>query len=385
MRLPPSRALESIQAGKLSPGYIFLGKDIYWRDRLITALRRALGAEESLMSVSEYDLRGDSLVRVLDAARERSLLAPRQLLIVRNAQNLTSQRGGKAGASARRRGKSSSAASAPPQPDALSAYFRDPSPHSVLVLEMMDVDLDSDDWRERQKVQSRLESFATLCDLVLLAAPGFGDSMQLVREEAEARGCTISPEAAEQLLAAFDRDMGRIRMELEKLAVCRPASQLEASRLEPSRIDAEDVTRLSTGSAAGSHLPLVEAIGSGDPQKALEALAEVERSGRYAPLVLLEVTRYLRQLILLREKKVRDPRQASSILWSARLPASQSLLPSLIDQSRRIKGRNLLSALQASYEADIALRSSPPSDRIILERFVLQIANLSRPSAPASP
>ncbi len=388
MRLPPSRALEAIQSGKLSPGYILLGQEIYWRDRLLAALRHAIGADDSTqvqMAISEYDLRSDSLLRVLDAAREPSLLAPRRLLVVRNAQGLSSQRGGKGKTASRRRGKS---ASSPPRsakslklaekPEDLSAYLRDPSPDSVLVLEMMDVDLDSDDWREREKVQSRLEAIGAICDVVLLAAPGFGDALELVRQEAAACGCAISPDAAELLVTAFDRNMGRIRMEIEKLSV----SRTKPPRSKALRIEVEDVTRLSTGLASGASQPLVEALGSGDPRKALEALAEVERSGRYAPLVLLEVTRYLRQLILLREKKVRDSRKASNTLWSARLPAPQGVLPSLIAQAWRIKGRSLLSALQAAYDAEIALRSSPPSDRIILERFILQLLNLSRPSAP---
>jgi len=374
MRLPAARALDAIQSGKLSPGYIFLGKDIYWRDRLLAALRRALGVEDAAMAVSEYDLRSDPVVRVLDAARERSLLAPRRLLIVRNAQSLGSRRRTETEGSSRRKKTPSSQ---PARSDALSDYFRDPNPDAVMVLEMMDVDLDTEEWRERERVQSRLESCGTLCDIVLLAAPSFSDAIRLVRDEAEARGCAISPDAAELLLAAFDRDMGRIRMELEKLSVSIPeAPPLTAKRTE-GRIELEDVWRLSVGAAGGSGLPLVEALGSGDRLKALGALAEIERSGMYAPLVLLELTRYLRQLILLREQKVRDPRQASSVLWSARLPASQSLLPFLLDQSRKIKGRSLLSALQASYEAEIALRSGPPSDRVILERLVLQIVQLS--------
>ncbi len=381
MRFPPSRALEAIQAGKLSPGYVFFGKDVYWRDRLMAALRLALGSDPSAMAVSEYDLRGDSLNRVLEAARERSLLAPRRLLIVRNAQSLASRRRGEGEAPARARGKASSrqAKVLPqhPQSDELSAYFQDPSPDCVLVFEMTDLDLDSDDWREREKVQSRLEAVGSLCDVVLLAAPSFGDAMQLVREEAAARGCAISPEAAEQLVAGFDRDMGRIRMELEKLSACHP----EPPRSGVLQIEAEDVSRLSAGPAGGSHIPLVDAIGSSAPAKALEALFEVERSGRYAPLVLLELTRYLRQLILLRENKVRDPRHASSVLWSAKLAAPQSLMPALIEQSRRIKGRHLLRAIEAAYEAEIALRSSPPSDRIILEQFVLRMLKLSGSAA----
>ena len=65
MRLPPARALELILSGKHSAGYILLGKDLYWRDRIIEALRKALGTDQSGMGIAEFDLRGDSPSRVL--------------------------------------------------------------------------------------------------------------------------------------------------------------------------------------------------------------------------------------------------------------------------------------------------------------------------------
>jgi len=371
MRLPPSRALEIIQAGRLSAGYLLLGKEIYWRDQIIEALRKALGTDQVAMGIAEFDLREDSLSRVLEAARERSLLSPRQLLIVRNAQSLSSRQRGEGEGPPARRGKGSQ------QPEELSAYFRDPNPDSVLVLEMMDVDLDSDDWREREKVKSRLEAFGSLCEVVLLAAPGLGEALQLVREETAARGLTISPEAAERLVTDWNRDIGRIRMELEKLSLFDP---------DKTRIEAADLNLWSGVATGAPSLPLIEAIGSGDARKALEALGEVDRTRRYPPLVLLEVTRYLRQLILLKEKKVREPRQAANILWGARLPALQSFLPSMLEQSRRFSGRSLLKALQLAYEAEVALRSSPPEDRIIMERFVLQLMKaLQSSTAEARP
>ena len=369
MRLPAARALELIEAGKLSAGYLFLGHELYWRDRIIAALRAALRLDPVAMGISEFDLRADSLSRVIEAARERSLLSPRQLLIVRNAPALTSRRRGEPEEQPARGEKS------PKRSDELAAYFRDPNPDSVIVLEMMDVDLDTDDWREREKVQSRLESFGNLCDVVLLASPSLGDAMQLVQEETAARGHAISPEAAEQLLAAFDRDMGRVRMELEKLCLYDP---------EKKRIETEDLNVWGSGPAEGGDLALTEAIGARDPQKALEALAEVERSGRYAPLVVLEITRYFRQLILLKEKKVREPRQAANSLWAARLPAPQGSLPRMLEQARSTSGRVLLRALRLAYEAEVALRSGPPEDRIILERFVLQIMKpFQNPAVPA--
>ena len=358
MRLPAARALEAIESGKFFAGYIFLGKELYWRDRILLALRTALRLDPVAMGISEFDLRSDSLSRAIEAARERSLLSPRQLVIVRNAQAMTARRRGEAEEQSARGEKS------PKRPDELAAYFRDPNPDSVIVLEMMDVDLDTDDWREREKVQSRLESLGTLCDVVLLASPSLGEALQLVREEAAARGHAISPEAAEQLLAAFDRNMGRVRMELDKLCVYDP---------EKNRIEAADLNVWGSGPAEGGELALTAATGARDSEKALKALAQVERSGRYAPLVVLEVTRYFRQLILLKEKKVREPRQAANILWGVRLPASQSSLPTMLEQARNTSGRVLLHSLRLAYEAEVALRSSPPSDRIILERLVLQL------------
>ena len=368
MRLPAARALETIQAGKLSSGYLLLGKDIYWRDRICRALREVLGPELGEMGIAEFDLRQDSLSKVLERAQERNLLAPRQLLIVRNAQGLASSRRGETrGETEDRpaRGKT-----APKRSDEFADYFRDPNPYSTLVLEMMDVDLDSDEWREREKVKSRLEAFGGVCDVVLLAAPSFDEALQLVREEAQARGRTISPEAAEQLVAGLDRNMGYIRMEIEKLCLYSP---------EKDRIEAEDWKLWSSEAVGNVDLPLTEAIGSGNPKKALEALVGVEQSGKYAPLVILEITRYLRQLILLRENRVRDPRQASNILWGAKLPAPQSSLPHLMQQARNFSGGILLRGLRLAYEAEVALRSSPPDDRIILERFVLE---LMKPLAP---
>ena len=366
MRLPAARALELIEAGKLAAGYLLLGNEIYWRDRIIAALRKALRLDPVAMGISEFDLRADSLSRVIEAARERSLLSPRQLLIVRNAQALTSRRRGEAEDQPVRGEKS------PKRSDELAAYFRDPNPDSAIVLEMMDVDLDTDDWREREKVQSRLESFGNLCDVVLLGSPSLGEAMQLVQAEATARGHSIAPEAAEQLLAAFDRDMGRIRMELDKLCLYEPGKK---------RIEAEDLNVWGSGPAEGGNLALTEALGSHDSRKALEALAEVERSGRYAPLVVLEITRYFRQLILLKEKKVREPRQAANSLWAARLPAPQGSLPRMLEQARSTSGRVLLCALRLAYEAEVALRSGPPEDRIILERFVLQLMKPSQTAA----
>ena len=366
MQISAASALENIQKGIIPAGYLLFGKQLYWRDRIHEALRKAFGDGAAGMGIAEFDLRQDSLGRVLDEARSLNLLAPRQLLFVRNAQAL----------GARRRRGTQGAATADAQlkaSDDLSAYFLRPNPSTTLVLEMMDVDLESDDWREREKAKGRLEAFGDLCDVILLVSPNFRAAMELLQQEAAALGRKIAPAAAEQLLTAFDRDMGRIRMELEKICLYNP---------EKETVELEDMEAMVPALAGKASTTLVEAIGAGDRKKALEILEELERSGKYPPLVVSEVARYLRQLILLKENRVRDSRQAGKVLWSAKIPAPPNALPALLGQGRNVSGAQLLRGLQLAFEADLALRSSPPRERIVLERFILQLLRSQQSTAP---
>ncbi|MBI4463154.1 MAG: DNA polymerase III subunit delta [Acidobacteria bacterium] len=357
MRVLPDRALESIQKGSLASGYCLIGREIYWRDRIWQALREAVGWENGLAAVSEYDLREEALHKVLDEALTQNLLSPRQLILVRNAQWVASRpRRGVAEPA----GEEKALAGVSP----LSNYFRNPNPSTVLVLEMMDVNLESEERKEKDKVKSRLELFANLCDIVLLPAPELGEAMEIARQEAVRRGKTLSPEAAERLVVAMNRNMAQICRELDKLCLYRPEKKsLETDDLDPL-MPALDRSR-----------EIGVAMGSGDAKTALEALASALESGRYAPLVIWEIARCLRQLILLKENRVADSRQAARVLWSARLPAPQDSVPALLRQARSIPEGFLLRGLQWAFEADLALRSSPPDERIILERLILKLTH----------
>jgi DNA polymerase-3 subunit delta len=339
-----------------------LGTELYWRDRICAALQEAAGLEAGSFGLSEFDLRQDSLDKVLEKAEAQNLLASRQLLFIKNAQGLLTRRGREAEASLDKAEPRTS------RSGDLAAYFHHPNPSSILVLEMMDVDLESDDWREKEKAKSRLEAFEDdfggRCEVVLLVRPGYGEAMELVRGEAAERGRKITPRAAEQLVAAFHRNMALIRMELEKLCLFDP---------EKEWIDEEDLNQMIAGAAGEASPALTEAIGSGDASNALQVLDGLKRSGKYPPLIVSEVARFIRQLILLKENKARDARQAGKILWEAKLGVPQSALPGLVEQARKFTAPQLLQGLQLAFEADLALRSSPPDDRLVLERFVLEL------------
>ena len=353
MIVPAQRALERIAKGPIAPGYLLLGQEIYWRDRIWSGLRRALGLEGGSVGIAELDLRQNSLDAILAQAAERNLWSQRQMILIRNAHTLSGAKG----------------------LETLAEYFRHPNPDAVLVFEMADVDLDAEDWREREKSKSRQENWGPLCEVVLLAAPPMREALELIRREAEARGCKITAPAAETLVALLDRDLGRIVQEIEKLCLYRAGEEISAA----------DINLLAGNRGSSQGLTLPEAIGTGEPSKILESFEAVVPKGAYLPLLVSEITRYLRQLLLLQQARVGDPRGASTILWSARLPAPQPLLPELVQQARAFPPQHLVRSFQGALQTELALRSSPADDRLIVERFLLQLAEPLRPKAAAKP
>ena len=350
MIVPPARALEKIAAGAIASGYLLLGRELYWRDRMWSALRHALGLDGHATGLSEVDLRQVSLDAILAQAAERNLWSLRQVILVRNAHTISGAK----------------------PLEVLKQYFRDPNPDAVLVFEMTDVDLDTEDWREKEKSKSRQEHWGSLCEVVLLVSPSRKESLELIRREAADRGCKITAQTAEILLALMDRDLGRIVKEIEKLCLFCGAGE---------EITAEAVELLAGSRGASQALSLPEAIGTGNPSAVMEAFQDRIPKGSYLPLVLADLARYLRQLLLLQERRVSDSREASKILWSARLPAPQTLLPELLRQSRKLPQPHLVRCLQGALLAEVALRSSPADDRLIVERLLLEISRPLRSKA----
>ena len=377
MRLAAARTLEKINKGTIAPAYMLIGAELYWRDKIVQAIRNALDIDTGNFGLSEFDLRQDSLDKVFEKAQSPGLLSPRQLILIRNAQNIQSRRGKESETSGEAAETASSlrtSSAAGAKSGAMAAYLVDPNPDTTLVFEMSDVDLDSDDWREKEKAKSRVEAYESVMDVVLLVSPAFDEAVNLVTREAAVRGQKISPQAAEQLVAAFHRNMALIQMEIEKLYLRQP---------EKGRIDVQDLNDIVSPAEGEPSLGLGDAIGARDPNGVLEILDSIRRSGRYVPLVLSEVARYLRQLILLKEAKPRDARQAAKALWDSKLGAPQSAIPTLVEQSRRFSAAELLRGLKLAFDADLALRSSPPDENLVLEKFLLELVGHAGAKAKA--
>jgi len=96
------------------------------------------------------------------------------------------------------------------------------------------------------------------------------------------------------------------------------------------------------------------------------------------------LARTFRQMLVILEKNVRDPKAIWQALWQGfRMPPFAA--EALIRQARRYKSsREITRALRLIARADLELRSQPPDKRLVLERLVYDLTTEAR-RLPATP
>ena len=123
---------------------------------------------------------------------------------------------------------------------------------------------------------------------------------------------------------------------------------------------------------------LTDAISARDRPRAialLHGLLNASDAGDEAAIGhLYMLARTFRQMLIILEKNVRDSRAIWQALWQGfRMPPFAA--DDVIRQARRYKSRrDLTRALRLIARADLELRSSPISKRLVLERLVLDLA-----------
>ncbi len=357
--------IETAAAGKseLRPGYLLAGDEAFLLDRCRTAVLKAfVPSEMKGFCLFDLDLAETSVFEALDRAQTPSLMAPFQVLFIRNLGQLYA-RGAKKEEFA-----------------ALDRYFLSPNPQALLVFVADFIHIPSDSRRMEMEDKNRFERLAeTLgqhCGMVELAHVSEEDAMRWAAATAQEAGARMDPDAARELVDALGADMLLVSSELEKLLLyCQGRG----------RITLGDVETMVLGAKQRSLYELTDAISARDRARALALLHGLLNSsdaGEDAAIGhLYMLARTFRQMLVILEKNVRDSRAIWQVLWQGfRMPPFAA--DDLIRQARRYKSRrDLTRALRLIARADLELRSSPPDKRLVLERLVYDLASEPKPAA----
>jgi DNA polymerase-3 subunit delta len=356
--------IEAAASGKglLRPGYVLVGDEVFLMDRCRAALLKAFVPPDLRdFCLSDLDLASTTIFEVLDRAQTPSLMAPFQVVFVRNVRLLYT-RGAKKEEFA-----------------ALDRYFHSPNPQALLVFVADFLRIPSDARRmemdDKNRFERLTETLGEHCGMVELARVSDEDAMRWVTATALEAGARIEPDAARELVDALGADMMLIASELEKLLLYT---------LGRGRITLGDVETMVLAAKQRSLYELTDAISSRNRARALallQGLLNSSDAGEDAAIGhLYMMARTFRQMLVILEKNVRDSRAIWQALWQGfRMPPFAA--DELIRQARRYKSRRELTrALRLIARADLELRSSPPDKRIVLERLIYDLSSEPKPA-----
>ena len=405
------RFIAEIASASLRPGYVLTGDETFLQDRCRKAVLDTLAPPETRdFCLHDLDLADVSIFEILDQAQTPSLMAPFQVFFIRGLKALYT-RGSKKEEFA-----------------AVDQYFRSPNPQALLLFIAdhlrIPVDLRRMDLQDKERFERIRETLGDSCGLVELAHVEETDAARWLIETAHSRQVRFDPDAARELVDSLGADMMLIASELEKLILYVTAPRLAGARsavlqnalqagdvsgaereqmsqgAPPSpedpgpgiahpRITLGDVETMVLAAKQRSLYELTDAISARDRPRAvalLHGLLNASDAGDEAAIGhLYMLARTFRQMLVILEKNVRDSRAIWQALWQGfRMPPFAA--DEIIRQARRYRSRRELTrSLRLIARADLELRSSPVSKRLVLERLVLDLASgpSSSPYDPA--
>lgn len=354
------RFLAEVHTDARKPGYVLVGDATYFQQQCRTGLLEAL-TDPAMRDfcVSEFTLGEHTVFDALDRASTPSLMAPFQLVFVRNVRALY-QRGAKKEEFA-----------------AMEAYLRAPNPQALLVFVADHLHIPADvrrmEMQDKEQYEKIRESLGAWCGLVELAEAAEADAMRWLVATAAQAGVQCQADAARELTDALHGDLMAMSSELDKLLLYVSGRD---------RITLEDVETMVSTARQRSLYELTDAISAQDKARALALLhgllnaSDGVEDAAIGHLYML--ARTFRQMLVVLEKNVRDSRAIWQALWPG-FRVAPFVADDLIRQARRYKKRSdLLRCIERVARADRDLRSSPVDKRLVLEQLVLDLSAIGQ-------
>jgi len=348
------RFMSEVQSRKLRPAYVFVGDEVFFRKRCREAILEHLVPPELRdFSLFDFDLAETDLAEALDRARTPSLMAPFQVFFVKGVKTLFGR------------------GSHEDKLNAIEQYCKDPNPDAVLIFIADHISIPADarrmDMQDKERYERIREEMGSYCGIVELSRVEEGEAVRWITDYCVTRDMKIDADAARELVDALGGDMMMVSNELEKLLLYVG---------DKKRITLGDVETMVLAAKQRSLYELTEAISAKDRVKALEMLDAILTTGEGEEAAighLYMLSKTFRQMLVIMERNVRDQRMLWAALWQGfRVPPFAA--DDIIRQARRYKSRRELTrAIRLVAKTDLALRSNPPSKRLILEKLVLDL------------
>jgi len=332
------KLIERLASGNPIAAVVLLGTDPYLREMCRNKIIEACVPESARdWAVARLSARDAGWDEILGRAQTLPMLAPRQVLIVEEAESVE-----KLGEKARDEALAM-----------LGNYFESPAPFTVLLLEAAALD-------GRQRFFKLLSEKALIAELTI----GPESAAALASEMARDLGTEIDREAATMLADILNGAPARMRIELEKLA---------AYTRGRGRIAVTDVEALVVAARKNTVWQLTEILASRKRPAAFAFLDNLLREGEQPAMIVGALAWTYRKLIEARDL----PAQTNGFQAARQLGMRPEAAETAVRQAHRIPKRDLLAGLAALAEADSQLKSSNPNPRAMMEFLIARLTSSS--------
>ncbi|HUX01748.1 MAG: DNA polymerase III subunit delta [Phycisphaerae bacterium] len=325
------------------PVYVLCGADPYLLDQGRQAVRRAVfGDADPGIGLEELDGPETDAARVLDTLRTPPLLAPRRLLVIREADPFVQRFRA-----------------------ALEKYLDAPAAGASLALEVAN-------WNENTK----LAEAVTRAGRLVRCEADQPDRIPawLQREARRRHGKELSFAAAEMLLEHLGPDLGALVSALEMLDLYTAGAP---------RVDTADVDALIARGCHERAWALCNAVAEQNLARAMELLDAFWAEGMVAPQIVGLLRVQLKQLV-----RVRAFGRAMSLdAAMAKAGVPRHAFARLRRNMEALTGAHLADAYQAMVDADLAAKTGA-HDRLAMDLLVHRLCNpeaASRHAGTAAP
>lgn len=329
MKLSYYQLERHLREDELARNYLVVGNQDLLRELAVESLSAsALGGEATPFNYERFDGEEADGSRVVTAANLLPMLGGSRVVVVKRAQGLLEKS------------------------EDLSRYLEDPSPQTVLILELTK----SPD--KRRKAWKELEKSTTVvtCD-----APKPLELEEWASEQAEARGLRLGRDGVRYLVAEFGSDLRRLVNELEKLSLYSGGDKL----------DVETIATVLGRGKAQSIFKFVDAVGAGQAAKALQQLGRLLEEGEPPLKILALLDRLFGQLRIAKEVQEGPRRRGEGLARILGVPPYAA--KSLSEAARRFDVGQLRRAHEALAETDRILKSSAVPARLVLETLTISL------------
>jgi DNA polymerase-3 subunit delta len=233
----------------------------------------------------------------------------------------------------------------------------------VVVLEASRYELEGEDKAKLDRVR---KFYAAIPAQVEFPRHSVQEARQLAVELSRAAGLAMDGDAIEWMVDLLGADAMHIATEIEKL-------RLYAG--DRKRIDAQELAALVPDSSVSTIFALVDALGRRDRLRALSLVDTLVRQGEYMPLALSFLASLFRLALAAKERGLKSPYEIQQAFSKPGRQIWRSKAEQIHQTATVFSKAQLETGLRQIFATDWGLRDARPSDRIVMEKFILALAN----------